>query len=210
VSPLAFARALIGRWDRRVIWPRPLGMVFRTPAPAGRPARTRPEPASQFLQTLRQSVRVDLRPAIALTLVRPLELSHQTASTREVESIESAAERTRVEQLVLRNSSALASERVLERALSRSRRVELLVRSAPGSAVARAAGGPDLPPRLVVQRAAAPPAAESTQPARHDQLSRPAPRDLASPELDLGRLTDQVVGAIDGRLAAHAERLGRG
>jgi hypothetical protein len=209
VSPLLFAHALIARWSQRVVWPRPLGMIFLAPRAPERETRRRRPMAPQLLQGLRQSVHVDLRPTIALTLVRPLEMRHST-STRPFESRGSGSAGVELEQLVLRNSSALMGERVLERALSRSRRVELLVRSAPAPGVTRGVTAPDLPPQLVVQRAPAPGAAESPQAPRQDSFSRPSPRELAQHELDLGRLTDSVVTAIDGRLTAHAERLGRG
>jgi hypothetical protein len=116
-------------------------------------------------------------------------------------------------RLVIRNTSALLAERMLERALSRSRRVELLVRaehrvtSAPAGDRMRAA----LPPELVVQRGTPAPPDPRGEPESDRPPAAPlAVREPAAPELDLGRLTDQVVSAIDGRLTVHAERLGHG
>src|SRR5436305_7720736 len=96
------------------------------------------------LPRLHRSVNVDLRPAISLTVVRP------AAETTRVERSEAGSERVDLSRLVIRNTSALHAERTLERALSRSRRVELLARSehaftqAPAGNRARTA----LPPEL--------------------------------------------------------------
>jgi hypothetical protein len=209
VSPLAFARALLARWDRRVAAPRPLGLVFRVPPLPGRPPRSRAPVAATVLPRLRQSIRVDLRPAISLTVVRPLSAS-QTTSLERTESSTRATERESLEQLVIRTGGALGAERMVERVLARSRRVEVVARgAAPGSAAPPALRH-ELPPALVVQRAAPAPD-DSRAHAREAAHARAAtPAEPAAPPLDLGRLTDQVMSAIDGRLTAHAERLGRG
>jgi hypothetical protein len=207
VSALAFARALLARWDRRVVWPGPLGLVFRTPPLPGRPPRAREAVRPLVLPRLHRSLNVDLRPAISLTVVRP------AAETTRVERIEAGSERVDLSRLVIRNTSALLAERMLERALSRSRRVELLVRAehsvtpAPAGDRMRAA----LPPELVVQRGTPAPPDPRGEPESDRPPAAPlAVREPAAPELDLGRLTDQVVSAIDGRLTVHAERLGHG
>jgi hypothetical protein len=210
VSPLAFARVLLARWDRRVTAPRPLGLVFRAPPRPGRPPRPVVAPAAPALPRLHQSLRVDLRPALSLTVVRPAETSH-TTTVLHMEPAEPGAERVSLEQLVIRDSSALAGARLVERVLSRSRRVELMARSAPPSAALRARE-PELlglPPRLVLQRAGSG-SRSSRELASEAPPRTPAPPAQIQPALDLGRLTDQVMSAIDGRLTAHAERLGRG
>src|SRR5581483_2852558 len=120
VSPLAFARALLARWDRRVAAPRPLGLVFRAPPRPGRPPRTRAASAAPALPRLRQSVRVDLRPAISLTVLRPEATSHALSPLR-TEPAEPGGELPRLERLVIRDRGALAGERLVERLLSRSR-----------------------------------------------------------------------------------------
>ena len=132
-----------------------------------------------------------------------------------------------MEQLILRNTSALLAERLVERTLARSTRVDVLVR--PGATVAPAAarvfGAPAPAPaaapaaraaELVVRRPAV--AAEEDRVARGrpgraaEPLEPGAARTAATstvPPVDLVRLTDQVVAAIDGRLTSQAERLGR-
>lgn len=211
MSPLAFARALLARWDRRVAAPRPLGLVFRAPPRPGRPPRTRAASAAPALPRLRQSVRVDLRPAISLTVLRPEATSHALSPLR-TEPAEPGGELPRLERLVIRDRGALAGERLVERLLSRSRRVELLARSAPPGAAVRAAGAeaPALPPRIVLQRTASVTAESPARASDAPPPRAPAPPVAVPPSLDLGRLTDQVMSAIDGRLTAHAERLGRG
>lgn len=209
MSPLAFAGALLARWDRRVAAPRPLGLVFREPPRPGRPPRA-PLPAP-VLPRLRQSVRVDLRPAISLTVVRPPGARHTTSVHHKLSS-SSTSDHASLERLVIRDGSALAAQRVVERVLSRSRRVELLAPGAPPSSTAELplSQPPGLPPRLVVQRAVAT-TGDSRPPAHDGAPARPStPPAPIPPALDLGRLTDQVMSAIDGRLIAQAERLGRG
>ena len=233
----AFARRLLARWDRRVASPRPLGLVLaRPPAPA--PGRRRPAilPAPG-----RHETHVHLRPRIALTVVRPAALT--VVETRPAVFAAAAAQPQSVlppvQQLILRNTSALLAERLVERTLARSTRVEVLAR--PGATVAPAAArvfdAPGTPPaarfdatatppaavpvtrpaELVVRRPAA--AAEEEDRAARERLGRAAEllesgaaraaATPAVPPVDLVRLTDQVVAAIDGRLASQAERLGR-
>src|SRR5207248_7973083 len=102
------------------------------------------------------------------------------------------------------------AERLVERVLSRSRRVELIARGAPPSLAEPPLSQPaGLPPRIVVQRPAV--AGEGSRAPAHDGAPArpPAPLTPIPAALDLGRLTDQVMSAIDGRLTAQAERLGR-
>jgi hypothetical protein len=207
VRLLAFARSLLARWDRRVATPRPLGLVFRQSPSAPRRARAA---SARLLQThVRRDVHVDLQPRIELTVVRPTAGAH-TRTVRETASAGATLERLEaVHELVLRNTSVLAAERLLERALTRSRRVEVLVRPGPAGRLP-AAEPSGVPPALVVQRAAAPERSERAETHREPwPFEEPRPRPPAPADVDVGHLTDRVVAAIDHRLTAHAERLGR-
>jgi len=209
---LAFARALLERWDRRVISPRPLGMVFRRPQRPGVATVSRDAGRTELHRHFKNTLHVDLRPRIVLTVVRP----DASREMRTAHAGPAAAPRGPIPagRLGLRNTSAAAAERVVERLLSRARRVDVVVRPpAAGAEMQREHAAPDPPPALVVQRPAAPAAAATLE--RHpDALSRTAPGmpDAAppAPPIDLGQITDQVVSAIDYRLSAQAERLGRG
>jgi hypothetical protein len=244
VSALAFARRVLARWDRRVVSPRPLGLVLaRPPAPA--PARRRPAILSA---PGRHETHVHLQPRIALTIVRPTALTAELRSTTAVAAGSAASALSRVEQLVLRNTSALHAQRLVERTLARATRIELLARSArapmpiavpaPGTPVLGApasllvaspepaapvlgasasplAASPARTAELVVRRPAAAAALEQAARERSEHAAfreTDATRAAAAPvvpPVDLARLTDQVVAAIDGRLTAQAERLGR-
>jgi hypothetical protein len=157
-----------------------------------------------------RDVHVDIQPRIALTVVRPL-AQFETQDVREHSSSRSMFERLGgIDRLILRNTSAIGAERVLERALSKSRRVEVLYRSAPAATLLAEGDRSRMPPPLVVQHMAARHQVEGeSRPAGPREATRPASHDSARADLDLGRITDHVVTAIDNRLAAHAERLGR-
>ena len=203
---LAFARALLERWDRRVVSPRPLGLVFRQP-PTPPPARRHDSVVTHT--HVRRNLHVDLRPNIALTVVRPAAAAAIARQHELVSSTASIIERSAGRDLVLRNTSLLTAERLVERVLSRSKRVEVLVRPGPKGTVASALGSMTTPPPLVIQHGAP----EQRRPAE-PQTARRAPAAQPAPaiptDVDLARLTDHVVTAIDSRLTAQAERLGRG
>jgi hypothetical protein len=153
---------------------------------------------------------LDVRPNIALTVVRPTAAAAIARQRELVSSTAPAVERSPGRDLVLRNTSMLTAERLVERVLARSRRVEVLVRPGPQGTVASALGPMTTPPPLVVQYGAPDPGrpAEPQTTQRAPAAAQPAP--VIPADVDLARLTDHVVTAIDSRLTAQAERLGRG
>jgi hypothetical protein len=211
VTSLAFARALLARWDRRVVATQPIARVFlRRPDPGRAPMEAAVETLS-----LRRDVHVDLRPQISLTLVRgggvTVYATHVGGDRVSVPQLE---------KLVLRTSSAVRAERLLERLVSRGERVEVIHRPPP-AALGRT-GAPHRKdtarPELLVRRAAdavADDGAHRQAPrlrgSGSDVLTAASARSIppAEPTVDVSRVTDQVLAAIDGRLIAQGERLGR-
>jgi hypothetical protein len=208
VRALAFARAVLARWDRRVVSPLPLGVVFLR-----RPARQRRQ-ASPAVFSLRRDVHLHLRPQISVALVRRV----QAAS----EAYHRSRDRTSIlAPLVLRTSTAVEAQRLVERLLVRGTRIEVSTGSVEGrrSEPPRPARMLTQPPQLTVLRSDRATRDERREDQR--ELSgaverSPAAADLRAPALsaaelgvDVRRLTDQVVAAIDRRLVAQAERLGR-
>jgi hypothetical protein len=230
LKPLDFALGLLARWDRRVASPRPLGLVLARP-----PAGTRPGRRPAILPAPgRSDTHVHLQPRIALTVVRSSTLT-TALSTTLTEGVKHGAAEPRpldLEQLVLRNTTARLAERVVERIVARGTRVEVVGREgvpAPATSLGRRsgsplgagpagpapfAGGPAHPAPLVVRRPTAFAASQGESgglPGGGQPAGSPAriPVPVAAPSIDLVRLTDQVVTAIDARLTAQSERLGR-
>ncbi len=202
VRLLAFARSLLARWDRRVVSPRPLGLVFRQ-APRARAVHRRHGNVTHT--HLRRDLHVDLHPRIALTVVRPPGEAG-TGTVRERVSTGSTVERAGMHhELVLRNTSLLAAERVV-----RAGGVE----SAAGRACWCApAPRPDAwrrPPsgRARLRRSwssmpHAQPAAGHGAATRRAALATGRPPASRPPLTSTSaRLTERVVSAIDRRLVA--------
>lgn len=205
---LAFARAVLARWDLRVVSTRPLGVVFLQ-----RPARQRRQAPAVF--SLRRDVHLHLRPQISLALVRSVR-----AAASETHYHRSGDRMTLLTPLVLRASAAVEAQRLVERLLVRGTSSEVSTGSVEGrSEPLRRAPILTQPPQLTVLRSDRATGDERREDRR--ELPGAVERSLAAAELrtpahaavepgvDVGRLTDQVVAAIDRRLVAQAERLGR-
>lgn len=205
---LAFARAVLARWDRRVVSPLPLGVVFLQ-----RPARQRRQAPGVF--SLRRDVHLHLRPQISLALVRNVR-----ATAGETHYHRSGERMTLLTPLVLRATAAVEAQRLVERLLVRGTSSEVSAGSPESrSEPPRPALILTQPPQMTVLRSDR----TSGDERREEQRELPgaverslAAADLRAPALaaaepgvDVGRLTDQVVAAIDRRLVVQAERLGR-
>jgi len=210
VRALAFARRRLLRADRRVADGAPLGVTFLHAAPApGAP-----------VQRLGAHVAVTfvLRPRLVLAsrAVRPAQMMPATAPAG---------------RGVLHMRVIDRGEHLVERVRARGVRVEA---GPPGVAGAEGASGrPGAPApatapgrawhppvrTVVVRRGATAPAAEGSVPAplappgaAEWRSAAEAPLRAAAPgtgALDLGRVTDQVIAAIDRRIVVQRERLGR-
>jgi hypothetical protein len=202
-----FARRVFARWDRRVVSPLPLGLVFLQ-----RPARPRQQAAPAV--SLRRDLHLHVRPQISLVLVRPAQTT--------AEAHYRAGDRTTLAgPLVLRARAAGRAERLVERLFARGTRVEVSTGPVASHLGQPPRGVPALasPPQLTVRRSE-PAAGDERRDERHERLgkvensvaaadARTPSCAAADPVVDVGRLTDQVVAAIDQRLVAQAERLGR-
>jgi hypothetical protein len=207
---LSFARSLLARWDRRVISPGPLGLLFLR-APEARRATQGDSLTTVNVDRsvhVRSDMHLRLNPRISLVLVRN--------ATAPAAGAAGPATPQSVRNLVLRDTTALRTERLLTRLLDRGVRVEGAPAPRPGAA-APAASSPLASPRagLVMRRGEAPdePAPGRARPAAYGDPGplTPPSADPAPPPsaVDVGRLTDQVLSAIDHRIVAHSERLGR-
>jgi hypothetical protein len=206
VRALAFVRSLLARWDRRVLSPLPLGLVvLRTPEPSA--------PLYALSSSWRADLHVHLRPLIELTLVR-----HGTTISTNVDASSRTTVLPHVGALVLRTATTERSERLLERTLGRGRRIETGASpQAPHAQVATYAlhAQPSAAPlltTLVTRREPPTTRADAIEAGPSAPLFQAPSRAAAvaePPTLDVGRLTDQVLSAIDSRLVARAERLGR-
>ena len=204
---LSFVRALLARWDRRVVSPRPLGLVFlRRSEP--------PAPLYALSSSTRADLHVHLRPRIELTLVR-----QDTVVGTNIDTSSRTTVLPSAGALVLRTATTERSERLVERTLARGRRIETVASpatpSAPGAArplLAPVLASP-VRPELVTRRWSATDQSDGVPPRPSAPVFHAPPPGAASvgelPTLDVDRLTDEVLSAIDSRLVARAERLGR-
>jgi hypothetical protein len=221
-SAAAFARRIATRWERRIVSPRPLGLSLLQPARngvGGVGART-------------TNVALRLAPRVSLTVVRPerLEsvLAHVAVQTtvlreRAGSAGPAAGAAAAPPATLLRETASLTAlrltaferaEQLVGRLQSRAARIETLHRPVlPQALPASLTLAPPSPARpataaLVVrtQRVDETRTPEERPPAR---LEHGPAAGAAVPELSVARLTDSVVAAIDQRLLAQAERLGR-
>ena len=209
-SPLAFARSLLARWDRRAISPRPLGLLFLRP-PEPQRAAGASSPTTVHVDRsvhVRSDTHLQLNPRISLVLVR-----HAAAASAAAAKPGTVLS---VRDLVLRDTTAVRTERLLTRLLHRGVRVEGAAAPRP-DAEAPAVRSPLATPRaeLVMRRGEATPepAPGRARSAPYDEPG-PGPQPAGAPAalpaaVDVGRLTDQVLSAIDRRIVSHSERLGR-
>lgn len=154
--------------------------------------------------TLRRTVTIAPRVALRVVVVRPSapEPGRETIERTLVRRLETRTERStralreRLEARRTRSTSAPSARPAL---LEREPRAGSAASAAPGA-----------PPELVLARTAAP-----ATPARDENASPRGGSPGADPSpgaerpLDVGHLTDKVLSAIDRRLVAERERLGR-
>lgn len=216
----AFAQAITDRFTVRALPWLPQSLTFK---------QDRPGVAVQYLQ---QHSHTHVAPRLALTVLawpaaQPGSAAHEPARP---------ASRLRVEQeirtlrTVIRLSESSAPEQLVHRVLAQSRRVEGMPPAAhlqasrsllrePASAEAAELETPMVQPVPRIVRRLAPVEADQVASMRPAEGSRPvrgeglratgtSPR---PPEqvIDVNRLTDQVIQAIDRRIIAQRERLGR-
>ncbi|HEY7619505.1 MAG TPA: hypothetical protein VH834_07015 [Solirubrobacteraceae bacterium] len=211
---LAFARARLRRADRRVADPAPLGVTFLRVAPAPGTAARR-----SHVSHVGVALHLHLRPRLTVASCPPQGASEPPALP--------------AARSVLRPRVVERGERLVERLSARGLRAETGPPGAPG-----ANGAPGrlavptpamVPPRawqpplrtVVVQRATAAPDGGAEPPAAPALPSAADLRAAAQPPLraaaaaggggglDLARVTDQVIAAIDRRIVVQRERLGR-
>jgi hypothetical protein len=222
-SPLSFVTSLLARFERRVSDAAPVGIVFR------RPTRWT-NVTNRVFRLIGPQVRLELAPRIELTLVRPPAAGPQRAAEAgfaappaTVEVRVGAAAPSNVDMLVIRTRARTVCERFAERLFARSIRVEP---TAPGAAATAAPlqARPALPePRfptlavrcfapVEVRRLGAEGSAATAQQPATNGAHFPAPATTAAAiaaPFEVDRMTDQVLAAIDRRLIAQRERLGR-
>lgn len=208
---LAFARARLSRADRRVIDPAPLGVTFlhAEPTPGTPAGRT-----NTYVSHV--GVALHLRPRLILAAHVPQRSAEPIAARPATRS-------------VLRLRVVERGERLVERVSARGVRADAGPPGADGTPGRPAAPAPALAPpraaqsplRTVVVQRAAPAPARGAEPAA--ALAPPSVADLRSAAelplraaapagdggLDLARVTDQVIAAIDRRIVVQRERLGR-
>jgi hypothetical protein len=215
----ALARAIGARYTARSRWAGPAGLIFRRPQPG------------LTIQQVRHEAHAHFSPRLALTLLAwsppPVLAAVREAGTglqMPVSRLERRLEMHLLQRSVIERTETERSERFTRRFVERGERVES-VRQRPGTAAlpvtradAPAASLAQPAPRLLYRPPSAATVSEAGQAPvafPRDAAPRqplPAQRASLAPELapaDINRLTDQVIQAIDHRIIAQRERLGR-